>query len=159
MNTLDAKVTWGGSGLAFDGTADTGFSVHLDSSQGADGKYQGFKPMEMLAVGLVGCTAMDVISILGKKRQQVSAFEVRVQLDRAQEHPKVFTKGHIEYRVTGHAVDEAAVRRAIELSSTKYCPAQAMFEGVFPIELSYQIFEDGDDQNPVITGVYEKIAQ
>jgi putative redox protein len=156
---MDAKVTWEGSGLAFQATAGTGFAVKLDSSPASGGEGDGFKPMELIAAGLVGCTAMDVISILQKKRQQVSAFEVRVQLDQAEEHPKVFTAGQIEYRVTGHAVDEAAIRRAIELSVTKYCPAQAMFERVFPIGLKYKIFEDGDDQNPVASGTYQKPAQ
>ena len=93
MNTMDAKVTWEGSGLAFQATAGNGFTVKLDSSPASGGEGDGFKPMELIAVGLAGCTAMDVISILRKKRQQVSAFEVRVHLDRADEHPKVFTKG------------------------------------------------------------------
>jgi putative redox protein len=69
---------------------------------------------------------MDVISILRKKRQDVTSFEVRVDAPRAEEHPKVFTQAIILYLISGHKVDEAAVRRAIELTAKSYCPAQAM---------------------------------
>lgn len=137
---MEAKVTWQ-QGLSFEGTADMGFTVPLGALTEVGGKEDGFRPMELIATGLAGCTAMDVISILQKKRQEVTAFEVEVHAERAEEHPKVFTAAVIEYHVTGHSVNEAAVRRAIELSSERYCPAQAMFAGVFPIELVYKIYE------------------
>jgi putative redox protein len=130
----DAKVTWQ-AGLTFSGSAGSGFSVPL-------GTDDGFRPLELMAVSLAGCTAMDVISILQKKRQDVTAFEVGVHADQAAEHPKVFSAARITFRVTGHGVDEAAVVRAIELSATKYCPAQAMLEKSVPIALHYEIFED-----------------
>ncbi len=135
---MDAKVTWVDR-LTFDGTADSGFSIHLGASPTVGGDDDGIRPMELIALGLAGCTAMDVISILRKKRQDVTAFEVRVHAERAEEHPRVFTAVNIEYLITGREVDPAAVERAIELSETKYCPAQAMFDKVFPITLSYQI--------------------
>jgi len=142
---VDAKVTWRGK-LSFTGTADTGFSVPLD------GDDNGFRPMELFATGLAGCTAMDVISILGKKRQQVTGFEVQVHASRAEEHPKVFTGATIEYLVTGHAVDEVAVVRSIELSAVRYCPAQAMFVQIMPIELKYHIYEDhGEGERELVT--------
>ncbi len=78
-------------------------------------------PMELIAIGLAGCTAMDVISILKKKRQHVTDFEVRVHAQRAEEHPKVFIAAEIEYLIYGHQVDEQAVRRSIELSAKTYC--------------------------------------
>jgi putative redox protein len=132
---MEAQVTWT-TGLNFTGKSDSGFDLHLGAAQ------EGFRPMELFAIGLVGCTGMDVISILEKKRQVVTDFQVKVYLDRAAEHPKMFTHGRIEYRVTGHGIEEEAVLRSIELSTTRYCPAHAMFEQVFPIELAYSIYED-----------------
>jgi len=141
---VEAKVIWKG-GLKLDGTADTGFHVPISADLAVGGDGQGFKPMELIATGLAGCTALDVISILRKKRQDVTDFEVRVHARRSPEHPKVFIQALIEYFVTGHGVDEAALVRSIELSATRYCPAQAMFNGVFPIELKYHIFEEGEN--------------
>jgi putative redox protein len=106
--------------------------------------------MELFAIGLAGCAAMDVISILGKKRQEVTAFDVKVHVERAQEHPKVFTSGVIEYHVTGRSVEEAALVRSIELSVTSYCPAQAMLGQVMPIELKYFIYEDQGENERVL---------
>jgi putative redox protein len=138
-----AKVTWKG-GLSFDGRAGSGFSVPLGvKSEGSE--EVGFRPMELLATGLAGCTAMDVISILEKKRQKINVFEVKVSTERANEHPKVFTKAVLVYIVTGNEVDESAVVRAIELSATRYCPAQAMFQKIFPISLHYEIYEGEDE--------------
>jgi putative redox protein len=111
--------------------------------------------LELMALSMAGCTAMDVISILRKKRQDVTGFEVRVDAPRADEHPKVFTRATIAYLVTGHNVDEKAVVRAIELTAKNYCPAQAMLGKVMPIDLSYQIFEDEDDEKRLVAeGVY-----
>jgi putative redox protein len=84
---------------------------------------------------------MDVISILQKKRQVVTGFEVHVHARRAEQHPRVFTQADIEYSITGSQIDEAAVLRAVELSATRYCPAQAMLGQVFPITLKYFIYE------------------
>jgi putative redox protein len=137
---MDAKVIWQ-QGLTFTGTADSGFSVPLGADPGVGGAGDGFRPLELMAVSLAGCTAMDVISILKKKRQDVTAFEVSVHAERAQEHPRVFTQIKVEYLVTGHHVEQAAVERAMELSKTTYCPAQAMLARVAEIELSYQIIE------------------
>jgi putative redox protein len=97
--------------------------------------------MELIAIGLAGCTAMDVISILQKKRQDVTGFEVQVHADRATEFPKVFTNIMIEYIVKGHHVDPVAVERCIELSTTKYCPAQAMLVKTCNIEHKYSIID------------------
>jgi putative redox protein len=97
--------------------------------------------MELLAISLAGCTAMDVISILQKKKQEVSGFEVRVHTRRAQEYPKVYTHARVEYLIEGKKIDPVAVERAIELSFTKYCPVQAMLSKAVEIEHSYQITE------------------
>ena len=138
---MDAKVTWNGR-LSFAGTADTGFSVPLGAEAAVGGDEDGFRPMELILTGLAGCTAMDVMSILQKKRQDVTAFSVQVHAERSGDHPKVVTSAVIEYQVSGHAVDEAALLRAIELSATRYCPAQAMFKSVFPMTLKFAIYED-----------------
>lgn len=124
---MDAKVVWKGQ-LNFDGSADSGIVIPV----GVHG--EGVSPMEMLAIGLVGCTAMDVISILEKKHQEVSGFEVRVHAERANDHPRIFTTMMVEYVVTGHEIDRQAVERAVELSATKYCSAEAMLSKAAKIE-------------------------
>ncbi len=137
---MDAKVTWS-KRLSFIGEADTGFSVPLGANPQVGGDNDGFRPMELIAIGIAGCTAMDVISVLQKKRQNVTAFEVQLRSQQAQDHPHVFTQIEIEYLISGHDVDETAVQRAIELSENKYCPAQAMFNQILPIKLSYKILQ------------------
>lgn len=152
---MDAKVNWFG-GMSFIGTSDSGFTVNLGASPEVGGQNDGLRPLELMAISLGGCTAMDVISIITKKRQDITGFEVKVHADQAQEHPRVFTAAVIEYIITGRQVDESAVVRAIELSSLRYCPAQAMLARVLPIELRYQIFEyeDSGKRTLVKSGVY-----
>ena len=152
---MDAKVVWD-HGMTFSGTAGTGFNVPLGASPSVGGENDGFRPMELMAVSLAGCTAMDVISILRKKRQDVRRYEVKVHADQADQHPHVFTHAVIEYLVSGHDVDEAAVIRAIELSAKRYCPAQSMLNKVMEIELHYEIYEDkGDGESDLMTkGIY-----
>lgn len=130
---MDAKVTWK-NGLAFDGNADSGFALNLDAAVAHGGQDSGLRPLELILIGLAGCTAMDVISILQKKRQDVTGFEVRAHAERADDHPRVFTSVVIEYVVCGNNIDRAAVERAVELSETKYCSAQAMLVKAVPIE-------------------------
>jgi putative redox protein len=137
---MEAKVTWKGR-LSFNGTAETGFSLPLGTEPSLGGDNDGFRPLELMALSLAGCTAMDVISLLQKKRQDVTAFEVRVHAERAEEHPRVFTHVTVEYLVTGHNVDPVAVNRSIELSATKYCPAQAMLSKAVEIEHKVTITE------------------
>jgi putative redox protein len=137
---MDAKVTWNGA-MSFTGRANSGFSVPV-GSRNEDGTYTtGSSPLELMAMGLVGCTAMDVISILEKKRQEVTGFEVKAHIERATEHPRVFTSVMVEYIVTGKKIDPAAVDRAVELSVTKYCSAQAMLSKAVPIEHKITIIE------------------
>ena len=137
---MQAKVTWG-QGMSFTGSAETGFSLPLGADSIVGGANDGFRPLELMAVSLAGCTAMDVISILRKKQQQVSAFEVRVETSQAQTHPHIFEHASILYHVTGHNLDESALLRAIELSALKYCPAMNMLSKVFPIDLVYEIYQ------------------
>ena len=124
------------TGMRFDAQATSGYHVTLDSNAES-----GFSPMEMLLVGLAGCTGMDVISILRKKRQDVTAYEVHVQGIRADEHPKVFVEISVEHIVTGHNIQPAALARAIELSETRYCGASAMLGKVARITHTYRIID------------------
>ncbi len=137
---MNAKVDWKGR-MSFTGSADSGFEVPLGSSPDVGGDNDGFRPMELMAVSLAGCTAMDVISILKKKRQEVSDFQVKAETERADQHPKVFTSAVIEYHVAGKVIAENAVTRAMELSADAYCPAQAMIGKIIPITLKYFIYE------------------
>ncbi|MCL5996635.1 MAG: OsmC family protein [Chloroflexi bacterium] len=138
---MDATVTWK-HGLRFRGVGgSTGFPVELASKPENGHAPEGAGPLELLLLGTAGCTAMDVISILEKKRQKVTAFEVRMHADRADEHPRVFTHITMEYVITGHAVDPEAVKRAIDLSVEKYCSAHAMMSKAVPIEHTFTIIE------------------
>ena len=145
--------------MTFLGTPDSGFAVQMDADSSFGGTNRGVRPMEMIALGLAGCTAMDVISVLQKKRQQVTKFEVRVNAPRSHDHPKVFTKALITYVVTGKNVSESAVLRSIELAATKYCPAQLMLSEVFPMELHYEIHEDNGDgtQQLAVQGIWQEM--
>jgi putative redox protein len=109
---MDALVTWKGN-LSFTGTADSGFTLPLGTEPAVGGDNDGFRPMELMAISLAGCTAMDVISILQKKRQEVTGFEVKVHAERTDKFPKVFTHVTVEYNIIGHNVDPVAVERAI----------------------------------------------
>ena len=138
---MDVAINWKGK-MAFEGMGESGIVQKIDADASVGGENNGPRPMELIALGLAGCTAMDVISILQKKKQNVIDFEVNIHADRADEHPKVFTQAVIEYLVTGRGVDEVAVLRAIELSAEKYCPAQAMLGKAFPMKLVYKILDE-----------------
>lgn len=156
---MKATVHWKES-MTFTGMPDSGFPVQMDAEASLGGTNNGVRPMEMIALGLAGCTAMDVISILQKKRQQVTRLEVKVDAPRSADYPKVFTHALITYVVTGKNMDESAVLRSIELSATKYCPAQFMLAQAFPMDLCYEIYEDEGDGNRHLTsqGTWQEIS-
>ncbi len=138
---MDAKVTWQKK-MSFVGkAAGSGFTLPLDTVEEQGGDNAGFRPMELVLLGLAACTAMDVISILEKKRQQVTGFEVQAHGERSESHPKVFTHIVVEYVVTGVAIDPAAVARSVELSETKYCSAYGMLSKVVNIEHKITIIQ------------------
>src|SRR5215471_18422548 len=114
------------TGMRFDAEAGSGHHITLDAAQDGGGQNAGFRPMELLLVGLGGCTGMDVISILRKKREPVTGYEVHVSGIRAENHPMVFVEITIEHIVTGHHMRPEAVARAIQLSEERYCGAGAM---------------------------------
>jgi len=143
----------------FTGLSESGFPVQMDAELAPGETAGGACPMEFIALGLAGCTAMEVISILQKTRQQVTQFEVRVEAPRSEDHPRVFTSALITYLVTGKNVEESSVLRAIELSATKYCPAQFMLAQVFPMDLHYEIYEDEGSGNRRLTsqGIWQEL--
>ena len=135
---MEAKVSWE-KDLIFTGMADSGFLLKMDSNSSPD---TGVSPVEMVALSLAGCTAMDVISILNKKKEHVTSFDVNVKAERAAEYPRVITHAALEYVIVGQDIKEESLVRAIELSVTKYCPVHAMLEKAFPIDIYYSIYED-----------------
>lgn len=155
---MKAIVSWK-QAMTFAGYADSGHSVQMDAGHSVGGGNNGIRPMEMIALGLAGCAGMDVISILQKKRQQVTQFDVLVHADRSADHPKVFTRAVITFVVVGKSIEEDALLRSIELSATKYCPVHAMLEQAFPIDMHYEIYEDhGDGEKQLIyQGVFQNL--
>ncbi|PKO12222.1 MAG: osmotically inducible protein OsmC [Chloroflexi bacterium HGW-Chloroflexi-10] len=137
---MDAKVTWH-HGLTFNATADSGFTLPLGGKKIVGGEEDGFLPMELFAIGLAGCTAMDVISIMNKMRQNVTNFEVKVHADRVDQHPKIFSEMHIEYIVTGKSLDPDAVEKAVKLSEERYCPGQAILSKTAQISHTITLIE------------------
>ena len=129
------------TGMRFDAASGSGHHVTLDAAEHGGGQNAGFRPMELLLVGLAGCTGMDVISILRKKRQQVTGYEVDVTGVRAEDHPMVFVEITVEHIVTGHHLQPEAVAHAIELSEGRYCGAGAMLGKVARLTHTYRIVE------------------
>lgn len=127
--------------MRFDVLTGSQGRVTVDVGAGDGGTSAGPSPMELLLVALAGCTGMDTISILRKKRQQVTGYVIDVRGVRADDHPRVYTAITVEHLVTGHAVDPQAVRRAIELTETKYCPVGAMLGKATTITHSFRIEE------------------
>lgn len=127
-------------GMHFDGAIDN-FHMDLDAEEDVGGTSAGPQPHRLLLLALAGCTAMDVISILRKKRQQISGLTVTVQGIRAKQHPKIYTQIEVVYRVRGNAVDPRAVERSIELSKTRYCPVIATLSKVAEVTTRYEIKE------------------
>lgn len=142
--TSTAQVTWV-EGMQFVGEAGSGHAIVLDGRQSVGGRNTGLRPMELLLVGLAGCTAMDVIHILKRKRQQVAGLQIKVEAERADEHPRVYTHIKLEYVVRGRNLSEKAVVDSIELSEHKYCSASAMLAKTAEISYTYQIIQEAED--------------
>ena len=142
-----AQVTWAGPGMRFVGETESSPAIVLDSS-GEFGTHSGPSPMELVIIGLAGCTAMDVVSIMDKKRQPLTNLQVKTASERAEDHPKVFTKIHLEYVAYGTGISEKALQRAIELSEKRYCSVQAMLKKSAEITSSYRIVELANPTKP-----------
>ncbi len=127
--------------MSFVGETGSGHSVVMDSAPDHGGRNLAARPMEMVLLGLGGCTAIDVIQILQKSRQKISNCVVEISATRADSVPAVFTKIHLHYVVDGHKLSEKHVKRAIELSSEKYCSVSFMLAKTAEITHDYEIVE------------------
>jgi putative redox protein len=132
-----ANITWV-EDMQFVGQGATGHAIVMDSSEEAGGHNSGARPMEVLLMGVLGCTAMDVMSILKKKRQPVRGLKIFATGDRAAEHPKYYTKIHLEYVAYGD-VELEALERSAQLSEDKYCSAIATVRGKAEITRSCRV--------------------
>lgn len=128
-------------GLQFVGESATGHAILMDGDPEVGGNDTAPRPMEMLLMGLGGCTGMDTISILKKKRQPVEGLEIVLKGEKAESHPKRYTSITMEYVIKGKGIEEAAVKRAIQLSTEKYCSVMATLEGSTEVDFSYRIEE------------------
>jgi putative redox protein len=128
-------------GMRFDVEASSGHHITLDSSVEGGGTDSGARPMELLLMALASCTGMDIISILRKKRQDVKAYEVRVQGARTDQYPRIFTQITVEHILTGHALSTTAVEHAIALSEERYCGVGAMLRASAQLTHTYRLIE------------------
>ncbi len=137
---MKVRVRWH-RGVSFVGQSGTGHSVVMDGAPQEGGENLGPRPMEMLLLGLGGCTAYDVVVILRKARQDVEDCIVEISAERAESIPKVFTKIHMHFVVSGRALAEAQVGRAVDLSADKYCSASRMLEKTAEITHDFEVVE------------------
>jgi len=136
-----AKVTYV-NGMQFVGEADSGHAIVMDGTPEVGGKNTGLRPTELLLIGLGGCSGMDVVSILKKKKQAVSGLEINVNGQKAESYPQKFTEIEIEFIIKGKNISEEAVKRAVQLSMDKYCSVKATLEGSAKIDYAYKIIEE-----------------
>jgi putative redox protein len=132
-----ARVKWV-EGMQFIGIAPSGHAIPLDTHEAVGGTDSAARPAELTLVSLGGCTAMDVVSILRKMRVPFEDFEVEVRADAAEEHPKVFTRIEIVYRITGDVPEDKLVK-AINLSQERYCSISAMMRKAVPLTFRHEI--------------------
>ncbi|MGE0371257.1 MAG: OsmC family protein [Gammaproteobacteria bacterium] len=138
---MKARIKWTEQ-AQFVGSSDSGHAVVMDGPADGGGRNLGLRPMELVLLGTGGCTAYDVVDILKKSRQPIQDCVVEIDAERADEAPKVFTRIHIRFIITGKGLSESAVKRAVDLSAEKYCSASIMLRraGV-DISHDYQIVE------------------
>ncbi|MEW8958010.1 MAG: OsmC family protein [Moorella sp. (in: firmicutes)] len=137
---MKVTVSWTGEGMALRGTGgSSGQTVVMDAAPEHGGQNLGARPSEVLLMGMAGCTALDVLSILKKKRLSLDSFAIDVEAERAAEHPKVFTAATLIYRLNGAELPEEQVKHAIELSLSKYCGMVNTLKKAMPISYCYEI--------------------
>ncbi len=137
---MKARVKWLEE-VTFVGESASGHAVVMDGPPEHGGRNIGVRPMEMLLLGMGGCTSFDVISILKKSRQEVVDCEVELEAVRAETEPKVFTQIHVHFIISGKDLSEKHVKRAVELSAEKYCSASIMLGKMAKISHDYEIRE------------------
>ena len=139
---MRARVKWLDN-MSFVGESGSGHSVVMDGAPEAGGRDLGVRPMEMVLLGLGGCTAFDVVSILKKARQAVSECEVHLEAERSEQIPRVFTRIRLQYVIHGNNLSEKQVVRAVSLSAEKYCSVSRMLESTVELSHSHQIVNLG----------------
>ncbi len=140
---MECRVSWlGNSGMALSAQTGSGHLVNMDGAPEAGGKNLAPRPMELLLAGAGGCSAFDVVLILQRARQAVSACEVNLQAERATEDPKVFTKINLHFTVKGKDLDPTKVDRAVKLSHDKYCSATAMLAKTAELTYSVEVISE-----------------
>ena len=137
-NTKKIVLNWKGN-FRFEGKTEKGLSVNFDAPAKYGGEETAPSPMETVLASLAGCTGFDVVSIMKKKRQNISDFNVETEAERREEPPEVFTKIHIKYIVKGKNISKEALEKAIQLSYDKYCSVGAMLKKTAEITTSYEI--------------------
>jgi len=137
---MKATVKWV-DGLTMIGESPSGHGVVMDGPEAFGGRNLGTRPMEMVLLGLGGCTLVDVRVMLEKARQQVTDIEVEIQAERADQVPKVFTRINVNFIVTGKELDQRHVERAVKLSSEKYCSVSRMLDGSVDMSHSFELRE------------------
>jgi putative redox protein len=135
---MHVRVKWI-EGVAFLGESETGHAVVLDGAPENGGRNIGMRPMEMLLIGMGGCTSFDVVTILKKARQPIVDCVAEIKAERADEVPKVFTKIHVHFVITGNNLSETQVERAVKLSAEKYCSASIMLSKSVEITHDFEI--------------------
>ncbi|MBK5913055.1 OsmC family protein [Rhodocyclus purpureus] len=138
---MECRVRWSGEGMSFIAETGSNHALVMDGAPEAGGRNLGPRPMEMLLAGTGGCTAFDVVLILQKGRHAVTGCEVSLSADRAETDPKVFTRIHFHFRVSGKGLRREIVARAIELSHSKYCSASVMLGATAAITHDFEIVE------------------
>jgi len=139
--SLECKVKWTGDGMSFVAETGSNHALVMDGAPEAGGRNLAPRPMELLLAGAGGCTAFDVVLILQKGRHAVTGCEVSLQAERAETEPRVFTRIHFHFRVSGRQLRPEAVARAIELSKDKYCSASIMLAKTATITHDFEIIE------------------
>ncbi|MEM7210260.1 MAG: OsmC family protein [Pseudomonadota bacterium] len=139
---MRARVKWLDN-MSFVGESGSGHSIVMDGAPEAGGRDLGVRPMEMVLLGLGGCSAFDVVSILKKSRQSVTNCEVMLEAERVESVPKVFSKIHMIFRVQGDDLSDKHVGRAVSLSADKYCSVSRMLEATVEVTHEYEILENG----------------
>lgn len=137
---MDATIEWKGN-FCFESHSGSGHTVTMDGPPEHGGDNKGPRPMEMLLLGMGGCTAFDVVQILNKGRAGLTACRIKLTAERAGEDPKVFTEIHVHFEFEGDNIKEPLIKRAIELSAEKYCSASIMLGETADITHSYEIIE------------------
>jgi putative redox protein len=137
---MKASIQWTGE-VSFTGVGDSGHTVQMDGPAEFGGRNLGPRPMELVLIGMGGCTAFDVVHILRKSRQDINGCSAVIDADRAAEDPKVYTRIHVHFVVSGKGLDAKKVEHAIHLSATKYCSASIMMGKTARITHDFEISE------------------